>query len=216
MKKGDIIWGLLLIAISAFLIIPATNTVFVDITGRYPYLMGFIKFSIMATMGELLALRIRAGKWAKTKGMFFKAVIWGIIGMLIVLMFGVYSNGVAGVIKAGLLFSASGIFSDILTALLISSIMNLTFAPVFMAAHRISDTYIDLMVEKQKTSISAVINKTDWPGFIKFVIGKTIPFFWIPAHTIDFLLPPVYRIIVAAYLSIALGVILSYAKKNQR
>ena len=47
-----------------------------------------------------------------------------------------------------------------------------------------------------------------------FVVGKTIPFFWIPAHTVTFLLPPEYRVFVAALLSIALGLILALASSR--
>jgi hypothetical protein len=43
---------------------------------------------------------------------------------------------------------------------------------------------------------------------------KTIPFFWIPAHTLTFLLPSEYRVLAAAMLSIALGLILTITKKK--
>jgi hypothetical protein len=92
--------------------------------------------------------------------------------------------------------------------------MNFTFGAMFMAAHRVSDTYIDLRSAGNKVNLSQTIEKIEWSTFIKFVIGKTIPFFWIPAHTITFLLPPQYRVLWAAYLSVALGVILSYAKRK--
>ncbi|MCX7905011.1 MAG: Mpv17/PMP22 family protein, partial [Caloramator sp.] len=51
--------------------------------------------------------------------------------------------------------------------------------------------------------------------FISFVVLKTIPFFWIPAHTITFLLPSEYRVLMASFLSIALGAILSLAKRKK-
>jgi len=44
---------------------------------------------------------------------------------------------------------------------------------------------------------------------------KTIPMFWIPAHTITFLLPSEFRVLAAAFLSIALGAILAFAKKKK-
>ena len=52
-------------------------------------------------------------------------------------------------------------------------------------------------------------------GFVSFVLMKTIPIFWIPAHTITFLLPSEYRVLSAAFLSIALGAILAFAKKKK-
>jgi uncharacterized membrane protein YraQ (UPF0718 family) len=39
--------------------------------------------------------------------------------------------------------------------------------------------------------------------------------FWIPVHTLVFLLPAVYRVIAAALLSIALGVILAFANTKK-
>jgi hypothetical protein len=51
----------------------------------------------------------------------------------------------------------------------------------------------------------------DWDVQWNFVFKKTIPLFWIPAHTITFLLPPDFRILFAAILGIALGTILAIA-----
>ncbi len=215
MKWGDFFWLAVFSGITALLIIPETHRIFVELTNTYPYMMGFVKFAIMATMGELLSIRIISGKWEKTPGMVYKAVIWGIVGMLIVLMFGIFSFGVEGCIKSKLLFAGNEFFAPILSAFFISAIMNLTFAPVFMAAHRMTDTYIEMRTEGLKTSWSDIIDKIDWKDFIRFVVGRIVPFFWIPMHTITFFLPSEYRVLMAAYLSIALGVILYYAGRRK-
>jgi len=52
-------------------------------------------------------------------------------------------------------------------------------------------------------------------GFCDFVLLKTIPLFWIPAHTAVFLLPAEFRVVAAAFLSVALGGILAFAKKSR-
>jgi len=81
-----------------------------------------------------------------------------------------------------------------------------------MAFHRISDTYIEKKHNiNRKINLEKVVSSINWGDFVSFVILKTIPFFWIPAHTIVFLLPDVYRIITAAFLSMALGAILAFA-----
>jgi hypothetical protein len=134
--------------------------------------------------------------------------------MSIVLMFGLFYEGVAGATQNGLLPGAPGFTGRLLQAFFTGTFLNLTFAPVFMAVHRISDTYIDRYVEGQKPTISAVLAQIDWQEFFRFVVGKTIPFFWIPVQTINFILPAQYRIIVAAYLSIVLGLILAYARRR--
>lgn len=215
MKKDDFIWFAALCAVSAFLLVPSLHEIFVTQTKAHPYLMGFAKFAILATMGELLSLRILFGKWTKPIGMAYKILIWGIIGMLIVLMFGLFSSGVAGLEAQGLLFTAPGFIGALFTAFFISAFMNLTFAPVFMATHRFTDTYIDMKAENKYVTPAQVVDAIDWKGFIRFVVGKTVPFFWIPAHTATFLLPPTYRVIAAAYLSIALGLILAYARRKK-
>ena len=106
----------------------------------------------------------------------------------------------------------------VLKAFYTSAIMNLAFAPTFMAFHRYTDTLIDMVCGEGRKmdgiSLPEVTDRIDWRGFIGFVVLKTIPFFWIPAHTVTFLLPPEYRILVAALLSIALGAILAYAKRK--
>lgn len=215
MKKGDFIWGAVILLISVIMIVPVTHEIFVSATTSHPYIMGFVKFAIMATMGELLAIRIISGSWKKSSGMFYKAAVWGIVGLMIVLMFSIYSNGVAAAEKAGYLFAFQGGLGTFVNALYVSVILNFTFGPMFMAAHRVSDTYIDMRVEGNKVSVGDCIEKIDWKGFIKFVVFKTIPLFWIPAHTITFLLPGQYRVLWAAYLSIALGIILSYARRKK-
>jgi len=214
MKRGDAVWAVVFLGITAGLLLPGTHDWFVAATQAQPYLMGFAKFAVMASMGELLAVRIVAGGWKRVAGFPVKVGVWGVIGMLVVLMFAVYTNGVAGAAKSGLLPVLGGWPGTVLNAFLVSVIMNLTFGPAFMAAHRISDTYIDLRADGLKPSLSEVVARIDWQGFLHFVVGKTIPWFWIPAHTITFLLPPVYRVLWAAYLSIALGAILAYARRR--
>jgi hypothetical protein len=149
----------------------------------------------------------------------YRAVIWGLIGMLIVIVFEFFSSGVLSAMKKGLLPAfGTGFAHNLAFAFFTSAFMNSLFAPTFMAAHRITDTFIDLGDGRwagiSKVSLAEVIHKIDWSGFVAFVVGKTIPFFWIPAHTVTFLLPPEYRVLAAAFLSIALGGILAFAKRK--
>lgn len=212
MKKGDVLWTLGLAAIIAILIVPASHVVFVDFTTVHAYLAGFVKFFILSTMGELLAIRIVDSNWIIPKGLVFRSLIWGFLGMVIVLMFGIFSGGVTAAIAQGIL---PGRGSSIIWAFLVSTTMNMTFGPIMMIFHRFTDTFIDMKYEKNNDiSISSIAKRIEWDGFFSFVVLKTIPFFWIPAHTIVFLLPPEYRVIAAAFLSIALGGILAFAKKK--
>ncbi len=213
MRKGDFLWGLALAAVAAFLLAPATHGLFVAWTAAHPYLIGFAKFAVLATMGELLALRIVTGEWAAPKGLLQRAVIWGLLGVVIVLIFEIFAGGVMGALKKGLLPGAD---SKLAFAFFVSTIMNLTFAPTMMLTHRMTDTWLDLKYEGKAAGIADIVARIDWKGFVAFVLLKTVPFFWIPAHTITFLLPPEYRVLMAAMLSIALGAILAFAKKKSK
>jgi hypothetical protein len=213
-KAGDLVWGLCLGIVVALLALPATREVFLALTGAHPYAMGFIKFAVLATMGDLLSIRILSGGWKRPKGMLVKAVVWGFVGMAIVLMFGIFASGVAGAAAAGLLPAGRGTFGRVLRAFLTSLTMNFTFAPAFMAAHRLSDTYIDLRVDGGKPSLDELLRAVDWRGFVRFVLLVTIPAFWVPAHTVTFLLSPGFRVVAATLLSIALGVLLSFSRRR--
>ncbi len=213
---GDILWVLSLLIITALLVLPQTHEVFIQLTFSYPYLLGFIKFAVLATMGELLALRLANGAWIRPDGMIFKIVVWGLIGVLITYMFSFYSKGVSAMMEQENMSPGNSPLSTVYTALLTSVIMNLTFGIVFMAMHRMSDTYIEMRFNHKKPSLKELIQTIHWDAFISFVVFKTIPLFWIPAHTITFTLPSYYRVVVAAYLSIILGVILVYSKHNQQ
>ena len=222
MKKQDFIWLGFLSLILFILLNDSTRHLFVNATKNYPYIMGFFKVGILASMGELLSIRIINGTYKKPIGMVFRFIIWGFIGMTFALVFSLFGSGVASVMKKGDLLPSikeGTIAYTILFAFFTSTFMNLIFAPTFMAFHRITDTYIDLgngnLKEICKVKLVDVVKSIDWYGFINFVVCKTIPFFWIPAHTITFILPEDYRVLTAALLSIVLGAILAISKSKK-
>ena len=212
MKKGTITWFSLLITIILFLLIPDTRGLFKSATKAHPYLMGFLKFAILATMGEFLTLRIVNKTWKAPVGLIYRIIIWGFLGVVIVLVFDLFNSGVAKLLSIGKLPGPSSGFT---LAFFTSLLMNMIFAPTMMAFHSITDTYIDLSYNQNvaKVNLKIVVDEIKWSHFVSFVVLKTIPFFWIPAHTIVFLLPETFRIITAAFLSMALGAILAFANK---
>jgi hypothetical protein len=163
-------------------------------------------------MGELLSIRIAKANWEIPVGVFYRAVIWGFLGIIIVVVFEIFSKGVIEAMKSNIL-PFYGV--PLAFAFFTSLIMNITFAPTMMAFHRITDMYIEIYYRlSKKPQISEVVKAINWSKFVAFVVLKTIPFFWIPAHTVTFLLPSEYRVIAAAFLSIALGGILAFSTKN--
>ncbi len=216
MKSKDLIWALILILITGFIVFPSTRKLFELWTQKSPYLMGFIKTAILATLGERLVVRLKTGNYFSDQGFLLKAILWGFFGMLFVLIFKIYATGIASAQDSNIWPDFN---SKIFTAFSISLVMNLTFAPSFMLLHRVTDTYIKLteghLKNFRKTSIKQVVQNIDFNQFFGFVIIKTLPIFWIPAHTITFLLPENYRVLMAAYLSIALGILLSLTSKRK-
>jgi ABC-type phosphate/phosphonate transport system permease subunit len=64
--------------------------------------------------------------------------------------------------------------------------------------------------------MTEIITNLNWKVQWSFVFKKTIPFFWYPAHTITFLLPQNFQVLFAAFLGVALGVILSIANLKKK
>lgn len=221
MRTGDMVWAIVLTGISGCLLVPQTHEAFIAATRVHPYLMGFVKVGILATMGEWLARRISGGTWAAPTGLGWRFFIWGLFGVAFALVFDIFAAGTTAVIGKGLLPAFSeGFPAELSRAFWTSTLMNLIFAPVFMAFHRVTDGYIDAgggrLADIAEVKLESVVSRIDWAGFVSFVFLRTIPLFWIPAHTVTFLLPAEYRVLVAAYLSIALGGILAFARLRQR
>ena len=217
--KKILIIGYVVLALCSFaaiLIIPASREVFKTLSSTHPYIMGFIKFAILATAGELLAIRLAKKQWALPSYVWARFLIWGAIGIWITYMMKIFGAGVDALMGAGLLPTAqNALFNSFIKAFFISATMNLSFGPTFMALHKCSDTYLDIRATgKRKISIANVIHKVDWEKFATFTLLRTVPLFWIPAHTVTFMLPAEYQVAMAAFLSVALGIILNLNRKK--
>lgn len=190
---------------------------------QHPLLMSFVKFAILATLGEVIGLRIKTGSYAsKGFGILPRAIVWGFLGITIKVAFVVFASGVPIFLEKmgikGVVSAMNGDFtaSKLLAAFSISAFMNLVYAPVMMTLHRITDTHIIQHGGKVSALFKAIkfddiLQNMDWKMQWNFVFKKTIPFFWIPAHTITFLMAPEYRVLFAALLGIVLGVLLAIA-----
>lgn len=208
----DLVWLLLLAVILVLMLVSPMAAAYQAINAAYPYPTAFLKFMVLAPMGEMLATRIRTSKWIKPTHLLGRALVWGFLGMVIALAFQLFSGGVAAAAANGFLPKTG---SRLLNAFMISAIMNILFAPGMMAFHRFTDTWFDLKAGGiQKPTVGAVAAAIQWDTFVGFVVLKTIPLFWIPAHTITFLLPGEYRVFMAAMLSMALGLLLAFAKSR--
>lgn len=216
LKKGDVLSLAFFFALFVLLLNDSSRQVYISLNSAHPYLLGFLKVGILATFGEILALRVLKGKYVLPVGVFYRFIVWGFLGIVFVAVFELFGSGTKALLDKRLL-PYTEITRDFLQAFYTSILMNLIFAPTFMAFHRVTDAYIDLgegKIQKIfKVKLNDALSYIDWKTFVNFVLFKTIPFFWIPAHTITFILPSSYRVLVAALLSIVLGLILSIKKK---
>jgi len=192
------------------LVIPASREIFEAMTTAYPYISGFIKFALLSTAGELLAGAMTQRRFTIPYAVVARAIVWGLLGIVMTVVFKLFGIGVAGILEIGYLPGGQNTF---LKALWTSLCMNCIFAPTMMGAHRIFDSWLDLRKEKKPSNLAAAAKGVDWIRYVTFILAKTIPIFWVPAHTVTFLLPEQYRVMLAAFLSIALGAILALASK---
>lgn len=225
MKKTDFLVILIvIIVLSPFFIFNSVYQGYTHFNSIHPLLMAFVKFAILATFGEMLGLRIKTGKYtAPNYGLLPRAIVWGFLGMWIAFAMGVFSKGIPGYLSRfpifdGIVEAMGGSFTGmkLCGAFLISVMMNTAFAPVFMTVHKITDTHISANGGKlnaliRPIPVGKIISELNWKVQWGFVFKKTIPLFWIPAHTLTFILPVNFQVLFAAFCSIILGLILSIA-----
>ena len=206
----SLIWLLLLAAITAVLAFPASREQFVWLTQAHPYGMGALKIALLGTMGELLGGRIVSGRW-RLRGVRLhqRVLVWGFLGLVFTAVFPLYSFGVDGLLEQGLLPGAE---SWLLPAFWKSFLMNLLFAFPMMVFHRVTDTLIERGQLFSRWPLVAVYTSIDWRNMFR-VVGASCLWFWVPAHTGTFLLPPQFRVVAAALLAVALGALLGLAKR---
>lgn len=224
MKKSDLIALIILVLFFIpFFISDGLYRFYSEFNSAHAYITSFIKFAVLATYGEVFGLRIRTGGYKLAGfGLVPRAIVWGGFGLAIKAAFTIFSAGTPAVLAylgvenpaAALAGSLSA--KKLLTAFSISLSLNLVFSPVLMTLHRITDSHIALFKGSLRALVHPVeagkiLTAIDWKMHWGFVLKKTIPLFWIPAHTLTFLLPVDYQILFAAFLGVVLGVILAFA-----
>lgn len=226
MKKKDFLFiFVLVILFLPFFVSEPVYDWYKSFNAAHGMVMSFIKFGILATLGEMLGLRISAGVYSrKGFGVLPRTVVWGLLGMGINAAMIIFSKGVPqfmeymGMANAAAIINGEFCLDKLWIALAISVAMNTIFAPVFMTFHKITDTHIldcggSLRSLLTPIPMTRIITHLNWDTQWNFVFKKTIPFFWYPAHTITFLLPGEMRVLFAAILGVVLGVLLAVAAR---
>lgn len=220
MKRIDyIVLGTIALLIMIIVVQPDALGTFQAYTKAHGYLMSFLKFAVLATFGECVALRIVEGAyWKPGFGLLARAVMWGVLGLFLKACFTVFAVGAPHVLPSlGFSLNNSPGFGErLLVSFTISVMLNTVFAPVLMILHKIYDDHIAVHGGKLSALVQPVDMRTrlqaiDWNIMWGLVLKKTVPLFWIPAQTVTFMLPPDVRILFAAFLGGVLGVILAFA-----
>ena len=228
MKRQDlyIVIGIIIVMLP-FFVLEDVFTFYTNFNKNYGLITAFIKFAVLATFGEAVGLRIKEGVYnRKGFGLLPRAVVWGFLGITIKLAFVIFASGTPifleylGFKDAGKILSGELTGLKVLVAFSVSVAMNLIYAPVMMTLHKITDLHIinkggKLSSLSKKIQFAEIFKSINWDVQWHFVFKKTIPFFWIPAHTVTFLLPPDFRVLFAALLGIALGLILAVASLKE-
>ena len=223
-KKADLIFFAgVIIFFLPFVLNKHVFDFYIQFNQDHSLITSFIKFALLATLGEVIGLRIKTGSYYKHGfGILPRMIVWGFLGVTIKIAFVIFATGTPVFLESVGLTNAqqvmNGSFSPekLLVAFSISFAMNVVYAPVMMTFHKITDMHIiatggTLAGFFTPIKFKKLFVDLDWNIQWNFVFKKTIPFFWIPAHTITFLLPPDFRVLFAALLGIALGAILAIA-----
>jgi hypothetical protein len=165
----------------------------------YPLLSAAIQFAFLGTLGEIISFSIQKKKLAipcSWLQLLAKVFAWAILGIVIKYGFAGMKGFTQSLLDHQLLpaFLASGLG----WAFVVSVFTNVFFGPQMMVFHRLEDNLI--------------LGQKGFQGITN--AWKTLIWFWIPAHTITFLLPPDLQISLAALWSLVLGIIMGATKKN--
>lgn len=228
MKQKDLfVLGGFILFLTPFFLFSNVLAGYENLNKEHGMLMSFVKFALLATFGETLGARIRTGNYLpKGFGLIPRAIIWGLLGFTIKLSFDIFTAGTLNFLtnmdwkEAKEVFTTPGFSGGkLLIAFCISTFMNTIYAPVMMTFHKITDMHISQNNGKLTALFTPIkmgenMATLNWRVQWSFVFKRTIPLFWIPAHTITFMLPDEYRVLFAAALGIALGVILAIASSK--
>jgi len=159
----------------------------------YPITTAVVQFAILGTLGEVISKMIvrKRFKYPFSLGLtLWKMVVWSILAVCIKYAFVGINGFVQALIEHNLLPQMTP--ESIPFAFVKSALVNLQFGLFLVIFHRILDNIV--LVHK------------NWRNLDKGMLA--LLWFWIPAHTVTFSLPPDYQIGLAALWSVVLGFIL--------
>ena len=170
---------------------------YVNTVTTHPIITAMIQFAILGTLGEFISKWIVSKKFHMPFSIGFvlwKMVVWAILAFFIKMAFTGMEGFLDSAVDHHLMFPAVK-EPGFLRAFMKSVTTNLFFGFFLIIGHRFLDNIV--LKEKSYKGIDIGIKSLIW--------------FWIPAHTITFILPKAFQIGLAALWSVALGIILGFA-----
>lgn len=172
--------------------------IYIEFVKTYPIYSAMLQFAILGTLGDIIS------KWMQ-KGLIFmpykfsiillKMLEWALLAITIKYAFIGFQGFVDSLIEHSLLPDLS-LFGR---AFSVSVLMNLQFGLLLVILHRFLDNLIS--------------QENNWKNIDKGMFS--LIWFWIPAHTLTFMLDKPYQIGLAAIWSVVLGIILGYFNKSK-
>jgi len=166
---------------------------YIDLVIAHPILTAMVQFAILGTLGEFVS------KWMIAKRLYmpfsflvvlWKMVTWAILAVGIKYAFVGFNGFVDSLLQhTPPMLPTLGKFGR---AFCVSALMNMQFGLFLVLFHRVLDNLI--------------VKEKNWKGLDKGFLS--LLWFWIPAHTVTFMLDKPFQIGLAALWSVALGLIL--------
>ncbi|MFZ4549529.1 MAG: hypothetical protein ACOYN4_18925, partial [Bacteroidales bacterium] len=80
-KKNDLIFSTIILGVIAlFVLIQPVTSWYLQFNKEHGMIMSFLKFALLATLGEVIALRIRTGNYSEPGfGLVPRMIVWGFL-----------------------------------------------------------------------------------------------------------------------------------------
>lgn len=170
---------------------------YIDFVIAYPILSAILQFTVLGTLGDIVSGWIIKKKIYfpyKSLSFILKLAEWSLLAVMIKYAFTGFQGFTDILIENNLLPDLTGIYR----AFTVSVLMNLQFGPFLVLMHRLMDNLI--------------AGKMNWKNLDKGFYS--LLWFWIPAHTVTFILPKEFQIGLAALWSLMLGLILGFYNRK--
>jgi hypothetical protein len=170
---------------------------YIELVTAHPILTAIVQFAVLGTLGDAISHWIVKRKIFAPydlKTLILKIIEWSVLAVMIKYAFIGFQGFVESLIENHYLPHLEGIGKSFA----ISTSMNLQFGPFLVIMHRLMDNLI--------------AGKQNWKNLDKGFYS--LLWFWIPAHTITFILPKEFQIGLAALWSLALGIILGFYNRK--